>query len=195
LLRNEHVQAASSNLEIEPALVTLGSPAHAAAGGSGAALVGAVAAAIVAKAARVSLRPGAAAQAVSLQARLLRFAEDDAKVLAEARAALARRETDGGGPRRDFELGTVLRRALAVPCAIGEACADVAQLAADERESVAADHRPDLAAAAALAAGAARAAAHLVAVNLVATPDDADVVAARRFAMRAADVAGLFGEI
>jgi hypothetical protein len=34
-----------------------------------------------------------------------------------------------------------------------------------------------------------------VAVNLVAMPDDVEVVAARRFAARAAAVAGLFGEI
>ena len=187
--------AVSSSLEIDGALATLGSPAHAAAGGSGAALAGAVAAAVVAKAARVSERPGSAAQAMSLQARLLRFAEIDAAVLAEARAELAHRVSEGPGSGRDFELGVALRRALAVPCSIGEACADVAQLAADERESVADDHRADLAAAAAMAAGAAHAAAHLVAVNLVAMPDDAEVVAARRFSARAAAVAGLFGEI
>jgi formiminotetrahydrofolate cyclodeaminase len=189
------VEQVSSTLEIDGALATLGSPAHAAAGGSGAALAGAVAAAVVAKAARVSERPGTAAQAVSLQTRLIRFAEIDATVLGEARAELAHRVSEGAGAGRDFELGVALRRALAVPCSIGEACADVAQLAADERESVAADHRADLAAAAAMAAGAAQAAAHLVAVNLVAMPDDVEVVAARRFAARAAAVAGLFGEI
>jgi len=181
-------------LEIDAALATLGARSHSAAAGSGAALAGAIAASVVAKAARVSDRPGTAAQAMSLQARLLKYADTDAHVLGEARAALARRATEGGGPRRDFELGTVLRRSMAVPCSIGEACADVAELAADDREAVAPDHRADLAAAAALAAGAAHAAAHLVTVNLVAMPDDEEVVAARRFVERAAGVAALFDE-
>jgi len=189
------VDAVSSNLEIDDALATLGSPAHAAAGGSGAALAGALAASVVAKAARVSARAGTAAQAIALEDRLLRYAVSDAGVLSDAREALARRAEDGADEQRDFALGTLLRRALSVPCSIGEACADVAQLAAEERESVQPDYRADLAAAAAIAAGAAHAAAHLVAVNLVATPDDVDVVAARRFAARATDVARLFGEI
>jgi methenyltetrahydrofolate cyclohydrolase len=189
------MQTTAPNLEIDPALATLGSPTDPAAAGSGAALAGAVAAAVVAKAARVSERPGTAAQAMSLQARLLRYAEADAVALGRARAALARREAEGGGERRDFELGTLLRRALVVPCAIGEACADIAELAAAEREMVSPDFRPDLAAAAALAAGAAQAAAHLVVVNLVATPEDGEVIAAKRFAERAADVARLFGEL
>jgi formiminotetrahydrofolate cyclodeaminase len=187
--------AASPNLEIDPALATLGSPTDAAAAGSGAALAGAVAAAVVAKAARVSDRPGTAAQAISLQSRLQRYAEADAVALGRARAALSQRDTDGGDERRDFELGTLLHRALAVPCAIGEACADVAALAAAERDEVVPDFRPDLAAAAVLAAGAAHAAAHLVVVNLIATPDDEDVSAAKRFSGRAADVARLFGEL
>lgn len=177
------------------ALAILESPAHAAAGGSGAALAGALAAAVVAKAARLSERPGAAAQAVSLQERLMRFADADATALREARAALARREPEGVGPQRDFELGSLLRRAMIVPCSIGEACADIAELAAEERETVAPDQRADLAAAASIAAGAAQAAAHLVVVNLVAMPDDVEVAEARRFAARAADIAALFGPI
>ncbi|HTR33758.1 MAG TPA: cyclodeaminase/cyclohydrolase family protein [Gaiellaceae bacterium] len=191
------MQEASTRLEIDEALATLGSPAHAAAGGSGAALAGALAASVVAKAARISARAGSAAQAVALEDRLLRFAEADAAVLGEARAALEqhRSEEPEGDSRRDYELGTALRRALLVPCSIGEACADVAELAAEERETVAPDYRADLAAAAAIAAGAAHAAAHLVSVNLIATPDDADVVAARRFAARATAVAGLFGAL
>ena len=187
------MQAAPARIEIDDALAALGSPAHAAAGGSGAALAGALAASVVAKAARVSSHAGSAAQAIALEDRLLRFAEADAAVLGEARAALDSRDQEGGDSRRDFALGTVLRKALLVPRAIGEACADVAELAAGERESVSPDYRADLAAAAAIAAGAAHAAAHLVAVNLMSTPDDEDVVAARGFAARATAVAGLFG--
>ena len=182
----------SSTIDIDAALAELGAADRSAAAGTGAAFAGALAAAVVAKAARVSERGGTAAQAVSLQRRLLRYGDADAKVLAEARAALARSRSETADARRDFELGTVLRRALAVPCSIGEACADVAELAADERETVVPDFRADLAAAAAVAAGAARAAAHLVEVNLVATPDDPEVIAARRFTARAAAVAATF---
>ena len=59
----------------------------------------------------MSDRPGSAAQAVSLQARLVRFAEIDATVLGEARAELAHRVSEGAGAGRDFELGVALRRA------------------------------------------------------------------------------------
>jgi formiminotetrahydrofolate cyclodeaminase len=181
-----------SGLGIDEALGTIGSRDRAAAGGSAAALAGALAAAVVAKAARASERPGSTAQATLLQSRLVRFAEADEEAFAKARAALAEREP-GGGERRDFALGRALRNALLVPLRIGETCADVALLAADERETVAADHQADLAAAAAIAAGAAHGAAHLVAVNLAATSDDPDVVAAHGFASSAADIVRLFG--
>ena len=180
--------AGDPGLEIEGVLETLGSPAHAAASGSAAALAGALAAAVVAKAARASERPGAAAQALLLQHRLAELAERDAKALSAARTLLA---TGAGGC--DFELGEALRMAMSIPASIGTACADVAILAAGERDSVLPDHRPDLEAAAALAAGAARAAAHLVAVNLAATPDDHDVVSSRAAATAAADVVAAFG--
>jgi len=183
------------SLEIAAALETLGSRDRTAAAGSAAALAGALAAAVVAKAARASERDAASAQAELLQSRLLRFAQTDALVLAEARDALAGDTPAGGDDRRDFALGRALRNALTVPLRIAETCADIALLAADERETVVPDHLPDLVAAAAIAAGAARGAAYLVSVNLAATPDDADVKLAKRFAASADDVVRLFARL
>jgi len=182
------VTAGDPGLEIEGVLEALGSPDHAAASGSAAALSGALAAAVVAKAARASGRPGPAAQAASLEKRLTALAERDASALRAARRLLA-----SGAGGCDFELGEALRKAMSIPASIGATCADVAVLAAEERELVHPDHRPDLEAAAALAAGAAHAAAHLVAVNLTATPEDPDVVSSRAAARTAADVVAAFG--
>ncbi len=182
--------AGDPSLGIEGVLETLGSPGHVAASGSAAALAGALAAAVVAKAARASDRPGTAAQAMLLQRRLTALAKHDADALAEARRLLG-----GAGEGRDVELGRALRHAMSVPGTIGATCADVALLAGDERNAVLPDHRPDLEAAAALAAGAAHAAAHLVAVNLAATPEDDAVTASRAAAAAATDVVAGFAAL
>jgi len=181
------VTAGDPSLGIEGVLETLGSPGCVPAAGSAAALAGALAAAVVAKAARASDRAGTAAQAVLLQRRLTMLAEHDADALAEARRLLS------AGDGHDVELGRALRHAMSVPGAIGATCADVAVLAGEERDAVLPDHRPDLEAAAALAAGAAHAAAHLVAVNLAATPDDDAVTASRAAAAAATHVVAGFG--
>ncbi len=173
-------------------LAALGSAEHPAAAGTAAALTGAVAAMIVRKAARASARSASAAQANALLDRLLGLAQADAAALGAARTALGGRAAPGAGRQRDFELGQTLRKAADVPRAIGETCADVAQLAAAEREAVQPDFAPDVAAAAVLAAGAAQAAATLVAVNLLADANEDDLRAARRAAAVAAEiVAGL----
>jgi methenyltetrahydrofolate cyclohydrolase len=182
------VTAGDPSLEIEGVLETLGSPGHVAAAGSAAGLAGALAAAVIAKAARASNRPATAAQAIRLQQRLTLLATRDAEALGEARRLLA-----APGDGRDAELGRALHQAMTVPGEIGASCADVAVLAGAEREAVLPDHRPDLEAAAALAAGASRAAAHLVAINLAATPDDAEVTASRAAAEAATEVVAGFG--
>jgi formiminotetrahydrofolate cyclodeaminase len=184
------VTTGDPRLEIEGVLEVLGSPAHAAASGSAAALAGALAAAVVAKAARASERPGAAAQAALLEKRLVRMADTDARALRAARTLLA---TGAGGC--DHDLGEALRKAMTIPASIGTACADIAALAAGERELVLPDYRPDLEAAAALAAGAAQAAAHLVAVNLAASPDDRDVISSRTAAAAASKIVAAFNEL
>ena len=177
--------AEASTDELIAALAAVDEPAAA---GSAAALTGALAAAIVCKAARAASRPASAAQATSLQDRLLRLARADAEVLGEARAAIQSRDTSALAERRDFALGQALRNASVVPTGIAETCADVAQLAAGEHDSVEPDFTADVAAAAILAAGAAQAAASLVAVNLLAHDNEGDVVAARRAATTAAEV-------
>jgi formiminotetrahydrofolate cyclodeaminase len=73
----------------------------------------------------------------------------------------------------------VLDDAAAVPLAIAEACADVALLARELAGQVDGGSAGDVEAAALLAAGAARSAAHLVEINLVVTPGDARLQRAR----------------
>jgi formiminotetrahydrofolate cyclodeaminase len=90
---------------------------------------------------------------------------------------------------RDFNLGQALDRAADVPLAIAEAACDVAQLAAYVADHCEGDVRADAASAAALASGAARAAAHLVEVNLSMAEADVRVLNARKLVRLAEDTA------
>ena len=140
--------------------------------GPATAQAGSAAAAVVAAAARVAGDGAAAAQAAALEARLAKLAVEDAEAYEAAVAALPHEPPAAPDDRRDFALGTLLDRAAAVPLAIAEACADVAYLARDLVQRLDPALAPDLEASARLAAGAARAAAHLVEVNLVVAPED-----------------------
>lgn len=106
-----------------------------------------------------------AAQATALASRLLRLAETDQQAFAAAQAALANLATNPD-PKRDFALGQILDAAAAAPLAIAEASADVGVLGRSLVEAVEGPHAADAEAAARLADGAGRAAAHLVEVNL-----------------------------
>jgi formiminotetrahydrofolate cyclodeaminase len=155
-------------------------------GGSVAALVTAAAAGLLAKVARASVDTwtearGVAAQAESLRDRVAPLAQLDAD---EYEAALKAR-SDGG----DFELGRAYARAAEPPLQIVEAAVDVAVLSVTVAQFGDPSLRADAVTAAALAAGAARAAAELVAVNLTASADDERVVRARKLAQEAADAA------
>jgi methenyltetrahydrofolate cyclohydrolase len=169
-------------------LASVAAETRAPAGGSVAAVVVALAAALVAKAARLSRASwrnaaGAVAQAEALRARVAPLAEADATAYANAIAALQ---------ARDPELGTALSRAAHVPLVIAEAAADVACLASSVAEEGDPDARGDAATAAVFAQAAARAAAHLVEINLSATRADERVVVARALveaADRAAEAA------
>jgi len=162
--------------------------------GPGAAVVTAVAAALAAMAARSSVDSwadarAAVAQAESLRARAGRLAEEDAEAL-EAFIAARQATAEQRREARDFNLGQALDRAADVPLAIAEAACDVAQLAAYVADHCEGDVRADAAAAASLAYGAARAAAHLVEVNLATSSGDVRVVSAGnlvRLAEAAAD--------
>ena len=142
-------------------------------GGRGDVAAGPAAAHVAALAARVlaSAADGAeegsalAAQARALARRLDRLAYDDVTAFRAARAALDR-VSEAGEERRDFALGQLLERAADVPLAIAESAADVVELAQEIEPLVESRAAPDVGAAARLAAGAARAAAHLVELNL-----------------------------
>jgi formiminotetrahydrofolate cyclodeaminase len=157
-------------------------------GGSAAALTVAFAAGLVAMVARSSRdvwedAPGVAAQALTLQDRASSLAGTDAEAwddaLAALRAAADPTESEGNGARGDLELERKLERAAAIPLEIAELGADTALLAAHAGEHGDLAYRADAAAAAALAAGGARAAAHLVEVNLGMRPDDERLARAR----------------
>jgi formiminotetrahydrofolate cyclodeaminase len=170
-----------------------------AAGGSAAALTGAMAAAVTSKAALISGLPAAAAQADALRTRLVLYARLDADALTAARYAL-RDATDldvhqVGNDRRDFQLGRTLHRAAAVPAAIAETCADVAVLAATFHDRCEPDFQPDLVVSATLAAAAARAGAHLVAINLGVGPDDESAVNASAAAAAASTAAAALAPV
>jgi len=159
-------------------------------GGSAAALTVAFAAGLVAMVARSSRdvwadAPGVAAQALTLQDRASALTHSDAEAWSEALDALRAAadptapDADQNGQRRDFALEQKLERAAAVPLEIAEIGADTALLAAQAGVHGDLAYRADATAAAALAAGGARAAAHLVEVNLGIRAGDARLARAR----------------
>ena len=89
----------------------------------------------------------------------------------------------------DFKLGRALDEAAEAPLRIADACVDVTVLASALASRGAAELQPDARAAAALAAGAARAAAVLVEANLAVASDDDRVRRAHKLAEEAASAA------
>ena len=161
-------------------------------GGSAAALVTALAAALLAKIARTSTAwpesRGIAAQAESLRDRAAPLAQASAE---EYEAALQAREDEGGpaGERRDFALGRAYARAAEPPLQIARAAADVAELAVVVARNGDPAFHADAVIAALLAAAAASSAAELVGVNLTASTGDERVREAGRLAENAARAA------
>lgn len=153
-----------------------------------AALVVAMAAGLVAMAARVSGDPGAVAQAESIRSRVAPLAAEDARAYRDALAAM-RAPAGETGEERDEAIRRALLRAARVPLEIAEAGANTASLAASVAERGSEAVRGDAAAAALLSAAAARAAANLVAINLAAGVEDDLVAQARQVAEDAADSA------
>jgi formiminotetrahydrofolate cyclodeaminase len=134
---------------------------------------------------------GIAAQALALQARAAPLARTDARAWEAASAALrAAADGDGGAETGRSSLEKTLERAAAVPLDVAELGADVAALAALVGEHCEPAYRADAAAAAALAAGGARAAAHLVEVNLAVREGDPRLARALASADVASDHAG-----
>jgi formiminotetrahydrofolate cyclodeaminase len=152
-----------------------------------AALVTAMAAALVAKAARASQEgwpdaAGIVAQAESLRARVTPLAERDAEAYREALEAMR-------APASDAELADALDRAAEVPLEIARAAVDVAALGEAVAERGDEAVHGESAGAAALAEASARIAAHLVEVNLTAAPGDPRVQEGKRLAAEASDSA------
>jgi methenyltetrahydrofolate cyclohydrolase len=160
-------------------------------GGSVAALVVAMSAGLIAMAARASSEgwpdaEGIAVQAESLRKRAAPLAEADARAYGDALAAM-KSPSRAPSEQRDAAIATALAGAAAVPLEIAERAADAAALAATVANRGDQSVRGDAAAAAVLAAGAAQAAANLVAVNL--TADDARLRRARVYAEDALEAA------
>jgi formiminotetrahydrofolate cyclodeaminase len=130
---------------------------------------------------------GAAAQAASLRRR----ADELSGVDVEAHAAavdLLRRRAELDPRRRDYEIARALAAAAAAPLELAELGGDVGLLAAEVAHRCDPDLRADAAAACLLAAASARAATHLVEVNLAVTPDD-ELLAAAQATVSAAGAA------
>jgi formiminotetrahydrofolate cyclodeaminase len=161
--------------------------------GSAAAFTVALAAALVAMVARCSRdsweqAPGVAAQALALEARAEPLVHGDAEAWQQALAAL-RGAREEGTALRNEQLEQKLDLAAAMPLRIAETGADVAALAVHAAESAQGLYSADAVAAALLAAAAARAASHLVSVNLGIRDGDERLARARASEKAAADAA------
>jgi methenyltetrahydrofolate cyclohydrolase len=132
---------------------------------------------------------GIAAQALAFQDRVGPLAYVDAEAWEEASAALKAAADPESAPERRGALERSLDRAAAIPLEVAEIGADVAALAALTAERCDPAYRADAAAAAALAAGGARAATHLVEVNLGMRAGDPRLERARATEQAAAESA------
>jgi formiminotetrahydrofolate cyclodeaminase len=158
-------------------------------GGAIAALTGALAAGLLEMACRNSsnweMRGAVGAQAKVLRDRLTELGPLNDEVYEHALAAL-KLPSSVGPDAANAVLGPSLERAAAFPLAIAEAASNVAELAAVVAEEGDPSVRGDAAAAAMLALGATRAAAHLVEINLGVLEHDERLLRATRLAADAA---------
>lgn len=161
-------------MNIETFLDSLEAPAPSPCGGTATAVSAAMAAALVTMVGRGSKSwpegPAIATKARVLRARLTALGEDDAAAFAQVLVAM--HEQTGTSEERNSAIAAALVAAAEIPLQIGEAAADVAELAAIAAIEGARHLRPDAAAAAAMAEAAVRAATHLVEVNLAAVQGD-----------------------
>jgi methenyltetrahydrofolate cyclohydrolase len=163
------------------------------AGGSAAAIAVALGAGLTAMCARNSRNGwpdagGATAQAETFRSRIEPLAQADAEAY-EAALAAFRLPNQLEPELRDATLGGALERAAAIPLAIAEVGADVADLAAHLAQHGNPDVRGDAVAGAVIAEAGTRAAAHLVRINLGTSPEDPRVARAAAAAGTAAEAA------
>ena len=163
-------------------------------GGGAAAVTGAMAAGLVAMAARFSATrlPGAgelADQADELRRRLGQLAEEDAQAYAAVLEALRGPGEAGSGEQRETQWREALLGAAIVPLEIAEIGAQVALMAARLAETGNPNLRGDAITGVLLAEAGARAAAVLVWINLAVAPDDDRPARAARLVAEAASIA------
>lgn len=168
-----------------------------AAGGVVVALVAAWAASVVTAAADRSRSgwdgaAGAVAQARALRRRSLALAELDNHAYESAKAVLAERhmaEDPRDGEQRDWRLGEVVRSAAEPPLKLAACALDITELSQLVASHAAEDAQADAVIAALLGAAVARAAAHLVEINLVVGGERQLAARARGYAKAAAAAA------
>lgn len=183
----------SSSARLQEYLDAIAAETPAPGGGSVAAVVTEMAAALAAMVARFSRAQwdgatGAVAQAEALRKRLAPLAAEDADAYEAVLAAL-RMPKELEPEVRNALIGETLSRAADVPLRIAEAAADVAELGAMIAEHGNPNLRGDAAAAALLSEAAARVAANLVEINLATTEDDERIGRARQRVVTAAAAA------
>ena len=180
----------SSSAQLRPLLDAIAAETPAPGGGSVAAFVTEMSAALAAMAARFSREQwdgasGAVAQAEALRKRAAPLAQEDADAY-EAVLTTMRMPTESVEAEiRNALIGETLSRAADVPLRIAETATDVAELGASIAEEGNPNLRGDAAAAALLAEAAARVAANLVEINLATTTDDERIGRARELAAAA----------
>ena len=176
--------------ELRVVLDEIAGPSPAPGAGAVSGIVVAMAAGLIASAARRSPdwaeARGVSAQAQALRSRVERLAEANEDAYLEALALIDGAAEDGG---RDAAIGKALDTAAELPLSIAECAYDVVLLGAEAAQHAAPGGAEDAAAAAVLAEAAARAVAGLVAANLVSMPGDERVVHAQRLADAATDAA------
>jgi formiminotetrahydrofolate cyclodeaminase len=169
-------------LSLESFLAAVAERTPAPGGGAGAAAGCGLGAALAEMAARFAGRDEEAARAAALRAEALRLGEADLSAYAPVLEALRLPADD---PRREERVAAAKSAAAEVPLAIAEAAAEVAELARGLARAGKRSVVGDALAGADIAAGACRAAARLVAINLAGARADPRVARARAAVERA----------
>ena len=169
--------------DLRTVLGEIAGPTPAPGAGAVSGIVTAMAAGLIASAARRSPGweegRGVSAQAQALRSRVEKLAEANEEAYLEALALIEGAEEDG---TRNAAIGKALDTAAELPLSIAECAYDVALLGCEAAQHAAPGGAEDACAASLLAEAAARAAAGLVAANLVSMPGDERVAHAQRLA-------------
>ena len=189
-ISDAHGLVALYDRDLRVMLDEIAGPSPAPGAGAVSGVVIAMAAGLIASAARRSADwedgKGISAQAQALRSRVERLAEANEEAYLEALGLIEGASEDGA---RDAAIGKALDTAAELPLSIAECAYDVALLGAEAAQHACRGGAEDAAAASILAEAAARSAAGLVAANLVSRPGDERVLHAQRLADAATDAA------